>query len=160
MNKNEFGRAHRKDTLRWILRKFLLYFPSFISFSMDFRILNRFSIIFNLENEMEKWETVLGRFSVQGLGGAAWPSHRSDPWRRRGKVFTSSLSVEWGDVGQGEGGESSSICLVTGEGQRCGSTTAFGHRGDEGGGGVHDQPGPWRMGRWLTENGVSGGVSP
>jgi hypothetical protein len=45
MPKMKFGQAYCQDLLRRIISKFILYFPSFILFSIDFRILNGFFVI-------------------------------------------------------------------------------------------------------------------
>jgi hypothetical protein len=37
MHKIEFGQAYCQDLAKRIIRKFILYFPSFILFSMYFR---------------------------------------------------------------------------------------------------------------------------
>jgi hypothetical protein len=42
MPKMEFGQAYCQDLLRRVLRKLILYFPSFILFYMDFRTLYDF----------------------------------------------------------------------------------------------------------------------
>jgi hypothetical protein len=42
MHKMEFGQSYCQDLLRRIIRKFILYFPHFILFSIDFRTLYDF----------------------------------------------------------------------------------------------------------------------
>jgi hypothetical protein len=73
----EFGQAYCKDLLKWNPRKFILYFFSFIAFSMNFGTIKKF-----LEKISEKWKLMNsgGPKPAHGQGGmrahASWQAER------------------------------------------------------------------------------------
>jgi hypothetical protein len=76
MHKYWFCQTHCKDLLQMILKKFISYFLSFISFSMNFRNLNKFLeiLIGKRIPEIKNWLTVHGLKLAHGLVAPAWPS--------------------------------------------------------------------------------------
>jgi hypothetical protein len=74
-----FGPTHCEDLLKWILKKFILPFLSFILFTMNFRSLYIFSRNFKSRNEnLEKekvWNTIGPLFGPR-------PRDWHGPWQR------------------------------------------------------------------------------
>jgi hypothetical protein len=66
MHKQGFGQAYRQDLVNMILKKFTLYFLSFILFPMNFRTLKEFPGIFNRIKDFEKDKDVNSAWSYCG----------------------------------------------------------------------------------------------
>jgi hypothetical protein len=85
----EFDQAHYKDLLKMILRKFISYFFSFISFTMNFRRLYEFLELFNLEKKFRRGETVTGQNWPKASRAWPGPAAKSAQGARGGAVARS-----------------------------------------------------------------------
>jgi hypothetical protein len=75
----EFGQAHCKYLLKWNLNKFILYFLSFILFTMDFRIYINFWNL-NSEKKIGNEGTVTGRNQPTTWPHWSGPAAKSPGW--------------------------------------------------------------------------------
>jgi hypothetical protein len=85
-HKRVFGQAYCKDPLKKSRKKHILYFLSFIPFSLFFRNLHHFLEILYQKNEILGKRKTLNSVGPLLVWGPAWPArpaqHRNGPRRR------------------------------------------------------------------------------
>jgi hypothetical protein len=86
MHKMQFGQAYCQDILTKIIKKFISYFLSFISFSTYFRSLYEFQKFLKENEKTENRSTVLGWRLAHGLATLAWPSSQIAQLARAGGI--------------------------------------------------------------------------